>query len=388
VADVRCEHLVRQFAPGVRAVSDVSLDIADGELVVLVGPSGCGKSTLLRIVAGLETADSGRVWIGGRDVSNASPPERNVAMVFQDYALYPHMTVRRNLEFPLRVRGDAAADRDASVERIAAMLGLGPLLDRFPKALSGGQRQRVAMGRALVREPAVSLLDEPLSNLDAKLRSEVRAEIADLQRRTRTTMLYVTHDQTEAMTLGHRVVVLDRGVLQQAAPPAELYDRPANAFVAGFIGNPPMNLLPVRMVESGFACIAGTRSRVRVDRSGVGAASMSRVATIGIRPEALAVVAANDAAAMPAMVEHVELLGHETLVHCRLDSDARGGDAIRGGDRRGDGNVTPASNSVPAEPVRIVARMTGAHHFEPEQPISIAADETALHAFAADGRRL
>src|SRR6187401_207229 len=212
---------VRKAFGTFRVIHGVDVTIADGELVVLVGPSGCGKSTLLRIIAGLEHADSGTVSIAGRDVSALSPPERNVAMVFQDYALYPHMSVRRNLEFPLRVRGDSSADRTTKVARVAEMLGLEALLDRLPKQLSGGQRQRVAMGRALVREPAVSLLDEPLSNLDAKLRSDVRAEIAALQHRTRTTMIYVTHDQTEAMTLGQRVAVLDRGVLQQVAPPRE-----------------------------------------------------------------------------------------------------------------------------------------------------------------------
>jgi ABC-type sugar transport system ATPase subunit len=278
--------------------------VEDGELLVLVGPSGCGKSTLLSIIAGLDTPDSGTVAIGGRDVTQLSPPERNVAMVFQNYALYPHMTVRRNLEFPLRVRRDAAAVRDEKVARIASVLGLDSLLDRLPKELSGGQRQRVAMGRALVREPAVSLLDEPLSNLDAKLRSEVRAEIADLQRRTATTMIYVTHDQVEAMTLGHRVAVLDRGVLQQAAPPDELYDNPANAFVAGFIGNPPMNLVPLEGVDSGIARVRGG-VRVDVTASRSSGADLSRASSLGVRPEALA-LGESEPSGFPATVEHVE----------------------------------------------------------------------------------
>ena len=373
MADVRCEHLVRQFAPGVRALDDVSIAVEDGELLVLVGPSGCGKSTLLRIVAGLDAADSGTVSIAGRDVTSLTPPERNVAMVFQDYALYPHMTVRRNLEFPLRVRKDPAAVRDAKVARIAGMLGLEPLLERLPKELSGGQRQRVAMGRALVREPAVSLLDEPLSNLDAKLRSEVRAEIADLQRRTRTTMIYVTHDQVEAMTLGQRVAVLDRGVLQQAAPPDELYDRPANAFVAGFIGNPPMNLLAVASVVDGVADIRGTRARVAIGHSRAirGASDVSRSATLGIRPEALALADRAEDANMPAFVEHVELLGHETLVHATV--------AVAGGETAGDAG--------PSRP-RVTARLTGTHRLEPGAPIALRADPGRVYLFDEHGIRL
>src|SRR5207237_2611092 len=232
---------------GTRALSDFTLAIDDSELVVLVGPSGCGKSTVLRLIAGLEEATAGTIRIGERVVNERRPQERNVAMVFQDYALYPYLSARGNLEFPLKMRRLSRADMRRRVERVATLLDISALLDRLPKHLSGGQRQRIAMGRALVREPAVFLLDEPLSNLDAKLRVQVRAEIKDLQPRTHTTMMYVTHDQTEAMTLGDRVVVLDRGRLQPFAPPAELYDRPANAFVAGFIGNPSMNLFPTRL---------------------------------------------------------------------------------------------------------------------------------------------
>jgi len=375
VAEVRCEHLVRQFAPGVRALDDVSIAVADGELLVLVGPSGCGKSTLLRIVAGLDAADSGTVSIAGRDVSLQTPPERNVAMVFQDYALYPHMTVRRNLEFPLRVRKDSADVRDTKVARIAAMLGLEPLLERLPRELSGGQRQRVAMGRALVREPAVSLLDEPLSNLDAKLRSEVRAEIAELQQRTKTTMIYVTHDQVEAMTLGHRVAVLHRGVLQQAAPPDELYDRPANAFVAGFIGNPPMNLLAVSSVVDGSAAIRGTGVRVAIGSSRVlgEARDVSRSATLGVRPEALSLAADADTddAKLQAVVEHVELLGHETLVHATLVHSP----------------VAPGNGAEQERP-RLTARIPGTHRFDPGTAIALRADPGRIYLFDATGRRL
>src|SRR5438105_10865272 len=247
MARVALEHVDKVYPGGTRALSDCTLRIEDGELVVVVGPSGCGKSTLLRLVAGLEEVSAGTVRIGERVVNELSPQERNVAMVFQDYALYPYLTARGNLEFPLRMRRLARGAIRDRVEAIARLLDIVALLDRLPKQLSGGQRQRVAMGRALVREPAVFLLDEPLSNLDAKLRVQVRAEIKELQARTRTTMMYVTHDQVEAMTLGDRVVVLDRGRVQQVAPPRGLYERPANVFVAGFIGNPPMNLFPARV---------------------------------------------------------------------------------------------------------------------------------------------
>jgi multiple sugar transport system ATP-binding protein len=362
VAGVRCEHLVRQFAAGARALDDVSLDVADGELLVLVGPSGCGKSTLLRIVAGLDTPDSGSVSIGGRDVTRLSPPERNVAMVFQDYALYPHMTVRRNLEFPLRVRRDAASTRDEKVMRIAAILGLESLLERLPKELSGGQRQRVAMGRALVREPAVSLLDEPLSNLDAKLRSEVRAEIAELQRRTSTTMIYVTHDQVEAMTLGHRVAVLDRGVLQQVAPPDELYDDPANAFVAGFIGNPPMNMIPIDGMDGGVASVRGADVRIDVRSTTTTSKNVSAAAMLGIRPEALTLAGENDANGVPASVEHVELLGHETLVHAVIGDRGAG--------------------------IRVTARVHGTHRLEPDAPIALSPDSSRIYLFDDRSERL
>ncbi|HXC51306.1 MAG TPA: ABC transporter ATP-binding protein [Candidatus Limnocylindrales bacterium] len=384
MAEVRAEHLVREFVPGVRALDDVTLSVADGELVVLVGPSGCGKSTLLRIIAGLETADSGTVSIAGRDVSHLTPPERNVAMVFQDYALYPHMTVRGNLEFPLRVRGDAATERTRKVAGISSMLGLDALLERLPKELSGGQRQRVAMGRALIREPAVSLLDEPLSNLDARLRSEVRAEIAELQQRTQTTMIYVTHDQVEAMTLGHRVAVLDRGVLQQAAPPAELYDRPLNAFVAGFIGNPPMNLLRAAAAD-GVASVTGTGEHIRIDHStrlaqkdGGGRDLPGRLAWIGVRPEALSLAPHRGDAAtgangtLAAEVEHVELLGHETLVHARLGSSRE----------------PHAGTQAPENAPRMIARVPGTHRLQAGERLSLLVDPEAVYAFDERGNAL
>jgi len=338
VAAIVLEHVDKTFPGGTRALVDCSLEVADGELVVLVGPSGCGKSTLLRLVAGLDEPTAGTLRIGDRVASERGAQERNVAMVFQDYALYPHMTARENLEFPLRMRRLAGAERTARVTRVAESLGLTPLLDRLPKALSGGQRQRVAMGRALVREPDAFLMDEPLSNLDARLRTQVRAEIKELQRRTRTTTLYVTHDQVEAMTLGDRVAVLNHGVLQQVAPPRELYDRPANAFVAGFIGNPPMNLFPTRVdvVEGRVVFKIGDQTVQAGERP---TAPLRVPLTGGVRPEAVA-LAAEDPTALRATVAHVELLGHETLVYAdagdvRLVVRTQGMAELAAGDRVG-----------------------------------------------------
>src|SRR5918992_2486944 len=244
MASVRLEKVWKRYPNGHVAARGVELAIADGEFMVLVGPSGCGKSTALRVIAGLETPSQGRVLIGDRDVTAVPPQERDVAMVFQSYALYPHMTVRDNLGFGLRMRGTTATRIAERVDVAARALGLGAVLDRKPGQLSGGQRQRVALGRAIVREPMVFLFDEPLSNLDAKLRLETRAELARLHRRLKATVVYVTHDQEEAMTLGSRVAVLREGILQQVAPPMALYRRPANQFVAGFVGSPEMNFLP------------------------------------------------------------------------------------------------------------------------------------------------
>ncbi|QXP83207.1 ABC transporter ATP-binding protein [Methylococcus sp. Mc7] len=310
MGSIALEGLSKTYPGGFPALSDLSLDIAGGELLVVVGPSGCGKSTLLRLIAGLDRPTAGSIRIGGTNVNTLSPAARNVAMVFQDYALYPNMTVRGNLEFPLKMRRMGRAERRRRIEQVAAMLELAPLLDRSPAQLSGGQRQRVAMGRALVREPAVFLLDEPLANLDARLRVQVRAEIAELQRRTGTTMIYVTHDQVEAMTLGRRIAVLDRGRLQQAASPRDLYAHPANTFVAGFIGSPPMNLLPVRLEHSGrivLPTFSGCPLPGRTE-------APKQTAVAGIRPEAVR-LAEQSSEGIAARVQEVEYLGHETLLH-------------------------------------------------------------------------
>jgi multiple sugar transport system ATP-binding protein len=285
VAEIVLDHITKRFPDGSLAVNDFNLDIADGEFVILVGPSGCGKSTTLNMIAGLEDITSGELRIGGQVVNNKSPKDRDIAMVFQSYALYPHMSVRQNMGFALKLAKTPANVINEKVEEAARILDLIPYLDRRPANLSGGQRQRVAMGRAIVRDPAAFLMDEPLSNLDAKLRVQTRTEVSRLQRRLGTTMVYVTHDQTEALTLGDRVAVMRTGVVQQAASPKELYDRPVNLFVAGFIGSPAMNFLSGTLEEGVLRTSLGDfrlsdRLRQEVDRSGTG-----RDVIVGLRPE-------------------------------------------------------------------------------------------------------
>ena len=315
---VSFERVSKTYPNGYEAVRDFSLRIGAGELMVLVGPSGSGKSTVLRLLAGLEEISAGTLRIEDQVANTWSPQARNVAMVFQDYALYPNMTVQGNLEFPLKMRKLKGAEIKRRVGWAAELLSLGEVLSRLPGQLSGGQRQRVAMGRALVREPSVFLLDEPLSNLDPKLRGQVRREIGGLQRRTGTTMVYVTHDQMEAMTLGRRIAVLNGGRIQQVADPKTLYDLPANAFVAGFIGIPPMNIFPAELVPA-----ADGRLQVMVDGQILAlvpdrCAGPGRPRTVcaGIRPEALCLVE-DYQPGFPATVESTEYLGHETLVRIR-----------------------------------------------------------------------
>jgi len=296
------------------AVDRLNLTITDGEFLVLVGPSGSGKSTALRMLAGLEACDQGAIYIGDRDVTLVQPKDRDVAMVFQSYALYPHMTVAENIGFPLKQQKVPKAERAKQVMEAARILDLVDYLDRKPRQLSGGQRQRVAMGRAIVRHPQVFLMDEPLSNLDAKLRVQTRAELADLQARLGVTTVYVTHDQVEAMTMGHRVAILDRGVMQQVATPNRLYRQPANLFVAGFIGSPAMNLLPAA-VEGG-ALVLGS-ARVPMDpavAAAMAAAGVTEV-TIGVRPQGLGL----GADGIPARVVVTEELGSETFVFAEMD---------------------------------------------------------------------
>jgi len=317
---VALEHVTKRFGDTV-AVDDVSFEVDGHEFVVLLGPSGCGKTTALRMVAGLDEPDSGTIRIGERIVNGVEAKDRDVAMVFQSYALYPHLSVRKNIEFPLRTRRVPSQERGALVVQAAGALGLEGLLDRRPGQLSGGQRQRVALARAIVRRPEVFLMDEPLSNLDAKLRVQTRAELVELQRRLEATVIYVTHDQVEAMTMGHRIAVMDAGVLQQIGPPQAVYDRPANLFVAGFIGSPPMNTITARVSNrDGQPTIEVPGGSVPVPSPL--APALHRSATsevvVGVRPEHLRM--ASDGFA-PATVTVVESLGHELHVICRLTDD-------------------------------------------------------------------
>ena len=301
----------------VPAVDALELTIDDGEFLVLVGPSGCGKSTSLRMLAGLEEIDDGRILIGDRDVTDVAPKDRDIAMVFQNYALYPHMTVAENMGFALKIAGVNKDERASRVLDAAKLLDLEPYLDRKPKALSGGQRQRVAMGRAIVREPQVFLMDEPLSNLDAKLRVQTRTQIASLQRRLGVTTVYVTHDQTEALTMGDRIAVLKDGVLQQVGTPRDLYESPANSFVAGFIGSPAMNLFDADVVEGGVQFGTAT---VPVDRKTLSGASGTRV-TVGIRPEDLTV--STTGKGLQTTVELVEELGADGYLYGSTEVDGQ-----------------------------------------------------------------
>ena len=309
MADVTIRSLKKAYG-AVQVVHGLDLDIPDGEFVVLVGPSGCGKSTLLRMIAGLEEVTSGDVMIGDRRVNNLPPSERDIAMVFQNYALYPHKTVGANMGFALKMRGMAKAEIAEKVARAAEILGLTPYLERFPRALSGGQRQRVAMGRAIVRDPQVFLFDEPLSNLDAKLRVQMRTEIRELHQRLKTTTVYVTHDQIEAMTMADRIVVLQGGKIEQVGAPLELYDRPVNTFVAGFIGSPSMNMMP-GVVKGGAVEVGGA---VLPLPKGMNAAD-GREVTYGIRPEHLGI----GTSGITGKVAVVEPTGSETHVVVRVD---------------------------------------------------------------------
>ena len=325
MAEIQMKNIVKTYGDGFPAVNDVSIDVADGEFVILVGPSGCGKSTLLRMIVGLEDITSGDMVIGGERVNDKAPRERNLAMVFQNYALYPHLTVYENIAFPLRLSKQFSAEEiDAKVREASKTLELDEHLERKPANLSGGQRQRVAMGRAIVRDAKAFLFDEPLSNLDAKLRGQMRTEISRLQKRLGITTVYVTHDQTEAMTLGDRVAVLRRGVLQQLAPPRELYEQPVNLFVAGFIGSPPMNFMPATVkggkVELPFATV-DLPEHVRDGRI-----PEDTLLIAGIRPEyfedtgVMDAAKLGDGATFTATIDVVEWLGNEAFGYIPYDA--------------------------------------------------------------------
>ncbi|MFO1039477.1 MAG: ABC transporter ATP-binding protein [Geminicoccaceae bacterium] len=300
---------IRKSFGALEVVKGLDLEIADGEFLVLLGPSGCGKTTALRMVAGLETVTSGRILIGDRDVTHVLPKYRDVAMVFQSYALYPHMTIAENIGYPLKLRKVPPAEREAAVRAAAGKVHLSDYLDRYPRQLSGGQRQRVALARAMVRRPAVFLMDEPLSNLDAKLRGHMRSELKHLQAELGVTTIYVTHDQIEAMTLGHRVAVMNQGIVQQIAEPRVIYDDPANLFVAGFIGSPPMNFLEGELTDGTFACQAG--------RFATGTNASAPKTVVGLRPEDCRVTPSTEGR-VAARVYATELIGDHTLITCQL----------------------------------------------------------------------
>jgi sn-glycerol 3-phosphate transport system ATP-binding protein len=347
MASIALKDVRKVYGGAIEAIKGVSLDIDDGEMIVLVGPSGCGKSTLLRMVAGLESISSGEVAINEKRVNELEPAERDIAMVFQNYALYPHMTVRQNLAYGLKNRNTPKDEIDRRIAEAARALEIEPFLERKPRQLSGGQRQRVAMGRAIVRKPAAFLFDEPLSNLDAKLRVQMRVEIRRLQRSLATTSIYVTHDQMEAMTLADRLVVLNGGRIEQVGTPLDLYETPATTFVATFIGSPSMNLMKLDQA-SGWTIAPDARLP-------------SRAATIGIRPEDLVVATGSEASSfhLPVQVVAVELVGAESYVHATADN----GDAV-------------------------VFRVPGRSTVELGQKMRLTADPQRFHFFGDDGARL
>ncbi len=346
---------LRKSYGAVEAIKGIDLDVEDREFVVFVGPSGCGKSTLLRMIAGLEAITAGDLTIDGKRVNDVGPADRGLAMVFQSYALYPHMTVRQNMGFALRLARVPRAERDRKVEAAAAILQLGPYLDRTPKELSGGQRQRVAIGRSIVRNPKVFLFDEPLSNLDAALRGQMRIELARLHEELQATMIYVTHDQVEAMTMADKIVVLQAGRVEQVGTPLQLYHHPANLFVGGFIGSPRMNMLPGRIASSDAAGVtvelaSGVRLKVPVEP---GAAQPGDAVTLGIRPEAL--MARTDGE-LAGEVQLVERLGGLTLLHVGHGAD-----------------------------LPLIVQTDGADASRARTPIRLAVDAAACHLFAANG---
>lgn len=385
---VRLEHLTKVFAHETTAVDDVSLTIGDGEFLVLVGPSGCGKSTVLRMIAGLEDATAGDVFIDDERVTDWPPKERDIAMVFQNYALYPHMTVEQNMAFALKLRHVEADRRRAQVEETARLLGLDEMLERRPKALSGGQRQRVAMGRALVRHPRVFLLDEPLSNLDAKLRVSMRAELSRLHRRYRITTVYVTHDQVEAMTLGDRIAVLNDGRLQQVGTPEELYRAPANQFVAGFMGSPSMNFATVDVLGGDPVTVRfGGREFPIPDalrRYPALAGHVGSRAVIGLRPAAFSMADAGSGPAIEVVPLGVESLGDEK--HVLFEAPRDGSTAPADADvpvtvddssstRLWTAKVTPFADLVIGRPVRLRVDLDAAYFFDPDTGCAIPREQ-------------
>jgi len=375
MAGIRLERVTKRFRGGVVAVRDVDLDVAPGEFMVLVGPSGCGKSTLLRMIAGLEPVSSGRIFLGEKDVTDHLPQERDVAMVFQSYALYPRMSVRRNLGFGLRMRRTARVERERRVAEVASVLGLEHLLDRRPGALSGGQRQRVAMGRAIVREPKAFLMDEPLSNLDAKLRVSMRAQLSLLHQRLGTTTVYVTHDQVEAMTLGQRVAVLRDGTLQQYDTPQNLFRHPVNLFVAAFIGSPAMNLVHAS-VSGGAVSFAGTRLPAPSALSDV-----DRRVVLGIRPTGFSPSADNGWPTLEVVPEIVEELGDERYVIFELDAPRVDTEAVHAAL---EAQSADDALLLPENRARFTVRLPADVPVSVGEPLRLAVNPERLYAFDQD----
>src|SRR5215469_3325097 len=392
MSQIVLEDLGKTFPDGTVAVTGVSLVIPDGTLMVLVGPSGCGKTTVLRMIAGLEQATSGRIVVGDRVVNELTPRERDVAMVFQNYALYPHMTVYQNIALSLKIRHAPRDELDRRVTEAARILGIEDLLKRRPRELSGGQRQRVAMGRAIVRHPQAFLMDEPLSNLDAKLRVQMRSEIARIQRELGATTIYVTHDQTEAMTLGHQVAVIQKGVLQQVGSPQELYRQPRNTFVAGFIGSPAMNLLEARLArdDQGVAVLVGGHrlalpDEVLADRQAL-LGYLDRPVAFGIRPEdmedAELAMGAQDDAIVRVAVTHHEDMGSELLVYFDIDAPPVFTEDIQGlAAEQGEDALRSLEEQAKSQRARIIARVGARSRARSGHPAAVHIDMRNAHFF-------
>jgi multiple sugar transport system ATP-binding protein len=389
VASINLEHVGKVYDDGTRAVKDLNIAVEDGEFMVFVGPSGCGKTTALRMIAGLESITEGEVRIGERVVNHIPPRDRDIAMVFQSYALYPHLNVRENIAFGLKLRKMPKPEVTRRVEDAAQLLGLSEHLDRKPRNLSGGQRQRVAMGRAIVRQPQAFLMDEPLSNLDAKLRVQMRAEIARLQRDLGATTIYVTHDQVEAMTLGNRVAVMRGGILQQIAPPQELYDHPANVFVAGFIGSPAMNLLTADLsrTDGGPFQLRIGGDTLTVPESALGdrtglADYVGRSVIVGIRPEDVedaAVSGGDDGRTMSAVADVVEPLGSDIMVYLTLPNASGGAAAGPAAAAREDASA--GDPTAPADAGTVIARFSPRSRVAVGEPVRARVDIDRLHFF-------
>jgi multiple sugar transport system ATP-binding protein len=382
MSEIVLDGVTKTFADGFEAVKDMNLDIADGEFMILVGPSGCGKSTALRMIAGLEDISSGELKIDGETVNDRSPKDRDIAMVFQNYALYPHMTVRQNMGFALKLAGADKSKIDEKVEGAARTLDLEQHLDRRPANLSGGQRQRVAMGRAIVRDPKAFLMDEPLSNLDAKLRVQMRTEVARLQSKLETTTVYVTHDQTEAMTLGDRVAVMRAGVLQQVGTPAELYDTPVNLFVAGFIGSPAMNFMPGEIKGGKLALPIGEVELGDIDVKGDGADGQ---VIVGLRPEnfedveVIGDLKEERGIVFEAEIDLVESLGSDLFAHFHIESEGVQSDQLA--DIVEESLEETGAGEIREGHEQIVARLDPTSKVKRRETAQLWADTSKLHLF-------